>query len=36
VTHTALTAYLNGGTFNDARMRETIALAIGANAFQWY
>ena len=26
----------SGGTFNDARVRETIALAISANAFQWY
>jgi uncharacterized protein (DUF1800 family) len=36
VTRTALTAYLNGGTFNDTRVRETLSLAIGANAFQWY
>jgi uncharacterized protein (DUF1800 family) len=35
-TKTALLAYLKGGTFNDARMRETLSLAIGANAFQWY
>ncbi len=35
-TQTALTNYLTGGTFNDARMRETIELAISANAFQWY
>jgi uncharacterized protein (DUF1800 family) len=35
-TRTALTAYLKGGTFNDARMRETIGLAINSNAFQWY
>jgi uncharacterized protein (DUF1800 family) len=36
VTRAGLTAYLNGGTFNDTRVRETISLAIGANAFQWY
>jgi uncharacterized protein (DUF1800 family) len=36
VTHNALTVYLTGGTFNDVRVRETISLAIGANAFQWY
>jgi uncharacterized protein (DUF1800 family) len=35
-TQTLLTNYLTGGTFNDARMRETIELAISANAFQWY
>jgi uncharacterized protein (DUF1800 family) len=35
-TKTLLTNYLTGGTFNDARMRETIELAISANAFQWY
>jgi len=35
-TKTALTNYLSGGTFNDARVRETIELALSANAFQWY
>ena len=35
-TRTALTAYLKAGTFNDARVRETIALAIDSNGFQWY
>lgn len=35
-THDALTAYLKGGAFTDARVRETIGLAIAANAFQWY
>jgi uncharacterized protein (DUF1800 family) len=35
-TRTALTAYLNAGTFSDARVRETIALAIDSNGFQWY
>ncbi|HTE47916.1 MAG TPA: DUF1800 domain-containing protein [Gemmatimonadaceae bacterium] len=36
VTRTALLTYIKGGTFNDARVRETIGLAISANAFQWY
>jgi uncharacterized protein (DUF1800 family) len=36
VTRTALLAYIKGGTFNDTRVRETIGLAISANAFQWY
>jgi uncharacterized protein (DUF1800 family) len=31
-----LLTYLNGGTFNDARVRETISLAIGSESFQWY
>lgn len=35
-TRTALTSYLKAGTFNDARVRETIALGLSANAFQWY
>jgi uncharacterized protein (DUF1800 family) len=35
-TRTSLLAYLNGGTFNDTRVRETIGLAIGAAEFQWY
>jgi uncharacterized protein (DUF1800 family) len=35
-TRTGLVSYLSGGTLNDTRIRETIALAIGANAFQWY
>ncbi|HWH52143.1 MAG TPA: DUF1800 domain-containing protein [Gemmatimonadaceae bacterium] len=35
-TRTALTAYLKAGTFTDARVRETIALAIASNGFQWY
>ena len=33
---TSLTAYLNGGTYNAARVRETLALALSANSFQWY
>ena len=36
VTRNALLTYIKGGTFNDARVRETIGLAISANAFQWY
>jgi uncharacterized protein (DUF1800 family) len=36
VTRTGLTTYINGGTFNDTRMRETIGLALSSNAFQWY
>ena len=36
VTRNALLTYIKGGTFTDARVRETIGLAISANAFQWY
>jgi uncharacterized protein (DUF1800 family) len=36
VTRSSLLAYLNGGTFNDTRVRETIGLALGAAEFQWY
>jgi hypothetical protein len=36
LTRTGLTAYLSGGTLNDSRIRETIGLAIGSYAFQWY
>jgi hypothetical protein len=36
VTRTGLLSYIKAGTFTDARVRETIALAISANAFQWY
>jgi uncharacterized protein (DUF1800 family) len=35
-TRAALLGYLKGGTFNDARVRETIALAFSASGFQWY
>jgi hypothetical protein len=35
-TRTALATYLKGGTFSVARVRETMALALSANAFQWY
>jgi len=31
-----LLAYLKAGTFNDARIREGLALAISAQEFQWY
>ncbi|MDB4917806.1 MAG: hypothetical protein JWM95_5450 [Gemmatimonadetes bacterium] len=33
---TSLAAYLKAGTYNAARVRETLALAIGSNSFQWY
>lgn len=33
---TQLTAYLKTGTFNDARIREGLALAISSHQFQWY
>ena len=33
---TQLLAYLKAGTFNDARIREGIALAISSKEFQWY
>ena len=32
----ALTTYLKAGTYNVARVRETLALAMSANSFQWY
>jgi uncharacterized protein (DUF1800 family) len=35
-TRQALLSYLNGGTFNVARVRETIALALSSAEFQWY
>ncbi len=28
--------YLRAGTYNDARVRETLALAASAQQFQWY
>jgi uncharacterized protein (DUF1800 family) len=31
-----LLSYLRGGTYNDTRIRETMALAAAANQFQWY
>jgi uncharacterized protein (DUF1800 family) len=33
---TSLTAYLKSGTYNAARVREALALAMSANSFQWY
>ena len=36
VTRNGLLSYLKAGTFNDTRVRETLALAMSANAFQWY
>lgn len=33
---TGLLAYLRGGTFNDARIREALSLALSAQEFQWY
>jgi len=35
-TRLGLLNYLKAGTFNDTRVRETISLALSANAFQWY
>ncbi len=35
-TKAAINTYMSAGTFNDARVREAIGLAISANAFQWY
>lgn len=31
-----LVTYLKGGTYNDARIRETLSLAMSANEFQWF
>jgi uncharacterized protein (DUF1800 family) len=36
VTRNGLLTYLKAGTFNDTRVRETLGLALSANAFQWY
>jgi uncharacterized protein (DUF1800 family) len=35
-TREQLRVYLTGGTFNETRMRETIALAMSSHEFQWY
>jgi uncharacterized protein (DUF1800 family) len=35
-TRNALRAYLAGGTFNETRIRETLALAFSSSSFQWY
>lgn len=32
----SLNTYLRAGTFNDARVRETLALAASSQEFQWY
>jgi len=32
----SLLSYLRGGTYNDARVRETLSLAMSAHEFQWY
>jgi uncharacterized protein (DUF1800 family) len=31
-----LVSYLKGGTYNEARIRETLSLALSSNEFQWY
>jgi uncharacterized protein (DUF1800 family) len=33
---TQLATYLKGGTYNDTRIRETLALALSSHQFQWY
>jgi uncharacterized protein (DUF1800 family) len=35
-TREQLRAYLVGGTFNEARVRETLGLALCSHEFQWY
>jgi uncharacterized protein (DUF1800 family) len=35
-TRTGLLAFINSGTFTDSLVRDTLGLAISANAFQWY
>jgi uncharacterized protein (DUF1800 family) len=35
-TRNALLTYLRGGTLGETRVRETLALAMSCNAFQWY
>ncbi len=35
-TRGALLTYLKAGTFNNARVRETIGLALSGHEFQWY
>ena len=32
----ALQSYLMAATYNDTRVRETLALAVSAQEFQWY
>jgi uncharacterized protein (DUF1800 family) len=36
VTRTALQTYARAGTWDETRVRETLALALSAPAFQWY
>jgi hypothetical protein len=36
VTRNALLAYAGTSALTDAKARELLALAMGANAFQWY
>ena len=36
VLRTQLLTYLRGGTYSDARVRETIALAASAQEYQWF
>jgi hypothetical protein len=36
MTRTALQAYAGAGTLDETRVRETLALALSAPAFQWY
>ena len=33
---TQLLSYLRGGTYNDARVRETLSLAGSAQEYQWF
>ena len=35
-TRAQLRSYLTAGTFNDGRLRETLALALSSHEFQWY
>jgi hypothetical protein len=35
-TRLQLLNYLKAGPFNEARVRETLSLAIASDAFQWY
>jgi hypothetical protein len=32
----SLLSYLRGAAYSDARVRETLSLAMSANEFQWY
>jgi hypothetical protein len=35
-TAASLRSYLSATTFSDARLRETLALALSSSDFQWY